>query len=75
MYENGKWVINQRVIDWAKAEYGEDIRPLKNKPAKKYGQRDKPDEAVRITESRGTVLFDSVRSNNHSVGNARGGYF
>jgi len=35
MYENGKWVINQRVIDWAKSEYGEDIRPLKNKPAKK----------------------------------------
>ena len=35
MYENGKWVISQRVIDWAKAEYGEDIRPLKNKPAKK----------------------------------------
>lgn len=35
MYENGKWVINQSVIDWAKAEYGEDIRPLKNKPVKK----------------------------------------
>ena len=29
MYENGKWVINQSVIDWAKSEYGEDIRPLK----------------------------------------------
>lgn len=35
MYENGKWVISQRVIDWAKAEYGEDIRPVKHKPAKK----------------------------------------
>ena len=34
MYENGKWVISQRVIDWAKAEYVENIRPLKNKPAK-----------------------------------------
>ena len=35
MYENGNWIMNQYVIDWIKAEYGEDIRPLKNKPVKK----------------------------------------
>ena len=34
-YENGEWVINQSVYDRIKAEYGEDIRPLKNRPAKK----------------------------------------
>lgn len=26
MYENGRWAINQAVIDWVKSEYGEDIR-------------------------------------------------
>ena len=35
MYENGKWVINQYVIDKIKEEYGEDIRPVKSKPVKK----------------------------------------
>ena len=34
-YENGEWVINQSVYDKIKAEYGEDIRPLKNRPMKK----------------------------------------
>ncbi len=30
-YENGKWTINQYVIDWIKENYNEDIRPIKLK--------------------------------------------
>lgn len=35
MYENGRWTLNQYIIDWIKAEYDEDIRPVKKKPVKK----------------------------------------
>ena len=30
-YENGRWHINQYVIDRIKEEYGEDIRPIRYK--------------------------------------------
>ena len=28
MYETGKWIMNQAVIDYIKENYGEDIRPV-----------------------------------------------
>ena len=35
MYENGRWHLNQYLIDRIKAEFGEDIRPVKKKATKK----------------------------------------
>lgn len=35
MYENGKWIMNQAVIDRIKEEYGEYIQPVRSRSKKK----------------------------------------